>query len=97
MAKRKAINDYPIGQYILDALNDRGMRQEELASKTRISTAVINDIVKGRRSASPSQLVKFGIILGLDAIEMGRMQSDYEIMQIISPLMDSSEEPDSKP
>ena len=92
MAKRKSINEYPVGQYILDALKERGMSQAELAAKTRVSAPVINDIIKCRRPASAKQLVKFGLVLGLDAIEMGRMQSDYEIMQVINPLFEKSEE-----
>ena len=90
--KRKAINDCPIGQVISNALEVKGMTQAELATKTRISPPVINDIVKGRRSASAKQLVKFGIVLGIDAIELGRAQSDYEIMQVINPLIDGEDE-----
>lgn len=90
--KQKAINQYPLGQYILDKLKEKGMSQAELSSITRFSTPVINDIVKGRRSISAKQIVRIAILLGLDAIEVGRMQSDYEIIQVIKPLMEEDDE-----
>jgi len=88
---KKSINETPISEYINTALEKRGMTQAELATKSRISTPVINDIIKGRRGVSPRQIVKFSIILGLDAIELGRMQSDFEIMQIIAPMIDKED------
>jgi plasmid maintenance system antidote protein VapI len=90
--KRKSIQDYPIGAVIEGELKSKEMTQVELSARTRISQPVINDIVKGRRGANPAQLVKIGLILGLDAFELGRMQSDYEIMKIITPIIGKEQE-----
>ena len=89
--KRKAINNTPIGEIISKRLEDRGMTQAELSRLTRISTPVINDIVQGRRGISPKQIVSFALILGLDAIELGRMQSDYEIMSVMNPILEKED------
>ncbi len=90
--KRKAINTTPMGEIINKRLEEREMSQAELSRLTRISTPVINDIVQGRRGISPKQIVSFSLVLGLDAIELGRMQSDYEIMQVIQPLLERGQE-----
>lgn len=69
----------------------RGMSQAELAGLTNISTPVINDIIQGRRGLSPKQIVAFALILGFDAIELGRLQSDQEVMAIIEPMIKEDE------
>lgn len=74
-------------EIIKERMKARGMSQAELSALTRISTHVINDIVQGRRGLSSKQIVAFALILGLDAIELGRMQSDQEIMAIINPMI----------
>lgn len=89
--KRKAINTNPIGKIIQNRLEERDMSQADLSRLTRISTPVINDIVQGRRGISPKQIVSFSLVLGFDAIELGRMQSDYEIMQLIIPILEKEE------
>lgn len=89
--KKKAINMNPIGEIISKRLEERGMSQAELSRITKVSTPVINDIVKGRRGISPDQIVSFSLVLGLDALELGRMQSDYEIMQLIIPIMEKED------
>ena len=82
--KYKAINSTSVGEIIRKRLEDRGMSQVELSQLTRVSAPVINDIVKGRRGVSPKQIVSFALVLGLDAIELGRMQSDYEIISVMN-------------
>ena len=89
--KRKAINNTSIGEIISKRLEDRGMTQAELSRLTRISTPVINDIVQGRRGISPKQIISFALVLGFDAIELGRMQSDYEIMSLINPILENDD------
>lgn len=88
---KKAINRTPVIEIIKERMKARGMSQAELSALTRISTPVINDIVQGRRGLSPKQIVAFALILGLDAIELGRMQSDQEIMAIINPMIKGEE------
>lgn len=86
--KYKAINSTSVGEIIRKRLEDRGMSQVELSQLTRVSAPVINDIVKGRRGVSPKQIVSFALVLGLDAIELGRMQSDYEIISVMNPILE---------
>ena len=89
--KRKAINNTPTGEIISKRLEERGMSQIELSRLTRVSAPVINDIVQGRRGISPKQIVSFSLVLGLDAIELGRMQSDYEIMSVMNPILQNED------
>ena len=79
-----------MSELISKKLEERGMSQAELAKLARISTVTINELLANRRSFSAKQIVALSIVLGLDAIELGRMQSDYEIMQVINPLLDSN-------
>lgn len=89
--KYKAINSTSVGEIIRKRLEDRGMSQVELSKLTRVSTPVINNIVQGRRGVSPKQIVSFALVLGLDAIELGRMQSDYEIISVMNPILEKED------
>lgn len=89
--KYKAINNTSVGEIIRKRLEDRGMSQVELSKLTRVSTPVINDIIQGRRGVSLKQIVSFALVLGLDAIELGRMQSDYEIMSVMNPILEKED------
>ena len=89
--KHKAINRTPIIEIIKERMKARGMSQAELSALTGISDTVINFIVRGKRGLTPKQIVAFALILGLDAIELGRMQSDQEIMAIINPMIKEGE------
>lgn len=89
--KHKAINRTPAIEIIKERMKARGMSQAELSALTGNSTAVINFIVRGKRGLTPKQIVAFALILGFDAIELGRMQSDQEIMAIINPLIKEEE------
>lgn len=89
--RRKAINITPLKQIVGSKMEEIGMSQVELSRLTGISTPTLNDILAGRRNFSPKYLVRISMILGLDAIELGRMQSDYEIMQVIEPIMKGGE------
>jgi len=81
-----------MSELISKTLDDKGMSQAELAKLSRISTATINELLANRRAFSPKQIVTLSIVLGLDAIELGRMQSDHEIMQVIQPLLEKGQE-----
>ena len=89
--KHKAINRTPIIEIIKERMKARGMSQAELSALTGISDTVINFIVRGKRGLTPKQIVAFALILGFDAIELGRMQSDQEIMAIIHPMIKEGE------
>jgi plasmid maintenance system antidote protein VapI len=87
--KHKAINKTPIGEIIRKRLEDKGMTQVELSRLTRTSTPTMNDIIQGRRSISPKHIISLALVLGLDAIELGRMQSDYEIISAMNPILEN--------
>lgn len=89
---KRAINTTPIIDTIVSQLEAKKMSQKELSDIIGVSTPVVNDILKNRRSLSPKQIVRISIILGLDAVELGRMQSDYEIMRVLQPIIDNAGE-----
>ena len=92
MGKKRTIAVTPVGELILTKLKERGMTQAELATLSRIQPPTISDILAGRRPFNPAQIVAVALVLGLDAIELGRAKSDYEIMQVINPLLERNEE-----
>lgn len=90
--RKKAINITPMSELISKQLEDKGMSQAELARLAKMSTVTINDLLANRRTFTAKNIVSLSIVLGLDAIEFGRMQSDYEIMQVIQPLLERGQE-----
>lgn len=90
--RRKSINTTPMSELIIGKLNEKGMTQAELARHTGISEVTINDLIANRRQFSPKQIIAISLILGLDAIEFGRKQSDYRIMQEMRPYFNKEED-----
>ena len=48
---------------------------------------MLNDYLTGKRNIHAKHIVCIAMILGLDAIQMGRMQSDYKIINYMQSLM----------
>lgn len=90
--RRKAINTTPLTQIVSEKLEEKRMSQTELSRIAGISVPNLNEMLAGRRNFSPKYLVRISMVLGLDAIELGRMQSDYDIMQVIESIMKGGEE-----
>ena len=91
MPRKRAINLSPIADTISKRMEDKGVTQAELCRLTGIIQAAMSDMFVGRRKFAPNSIVKIAIVLGLDAIELGRMQSDYEIMQVLSSMINKEE------
>lgn len=89
--RKKAINITPMSAVVRRQLEKKGMTQAELAQRTGISPVTIHYLLENKRRYSPHLIVRISLILGIDAIELGRMQSDYEIMQVIQPIIDEEE------
>lgn len=87
MGKKRTIAITPVGDMILAKLKEKGLTQQELSELSGVQPPTISDIIAGRRSITPDACVAIAIILGMDAIELGRAQSDYEIMQVLNPIL----------
>lgn len=90
--RRRFINSTPIVDAIIKKMEERGMSQKELSDITGIPTPTLNEILGNKRRIQPRLIVPISIVLGLDAIELGRMQSDFEIVQVIQPIMEQNKQ-----
>ena len=87
MGKKRTIAVTPVGDMILAKLKEKGITQKELSELTGVQPPTISEILGGRRTITPEACVSIAIVLGMDAIELGRAQSDYEIMQVLNPIL----------
>jgi len=85
--KRKPVKDYPVGQAIAEALEKKGITQSELAARLNMSPGNLSAILHTGREVTSRMLVRIAIATGLDAFELGRMQSDFEIMKIVNSII----------
>jgi len=90
--KRKPVKDYPVGRAIAEALEKKGITQSELAARLNMEPGNLSAIIHDGRGVTSRMLVRIAIATGLDAFELGRMQSDYEIMKIIRPIIEKDRE-----
>lgn len=66
------------GEYILDELRARKMKQKELAVLTETSNSVLNEIIKWKRKISIPLAFKLERVLGISAETWLNMQRLYE-------------------
>lgn len=85
--KRTPVKDYPVGKAIVEALEKKGMTQNELAARINMAHGNLSAIIHSGREVTPRILVMIALATGLDAFELGRMQSDYEIMKTINSML----------
>ena len=85
--KKQKIVVSPIVDMIQNRLRERGMSQRQLSLNINVPTSVLNDYLSGKRDIHDRHIVCIAMILGLDAIQMGRMQSDYKIINYMQTLM----------
>jgi addiction module HigA family antidote len=57
----------PPGDILLEALDERGMSQSELARRTDRPTKTINEIVKGKAAITPETAIQLERVLGISA------------------------------
>ncbi len=55
-----------VGRNVLDALQDRGMSQTELADKMDVSKQVVSKIINGQKAINALEMKKIAGILGID-------------------------------
>lgn len=79
MSDRIPAEAFPPGEYLKDELEERGWTQEELASIIGRPTAVINQIISGKRGISPDTAREIGAALGTSAIFWMNLEAAYRL------------------
>lgn len=67
----------PPGETLLEALEDRGMTQAELAQRTGRPKKTINEIVKGKAAITPETALQFERVLGISATFWNNREQQY--------------------
>lgn len=67
------------GKILFDELRARNIKQSVFCRKNKISTVVLNEIIKGKRSVTARTAIKLENALGISAEFWMRLQAMYEI------------------
>lgn len=67
------------GEYIKDELEARGLHQQDLVDKMKVSKSEISLIIHGRRNVNPRIAVLLETALGIDAEFWMNLQIKYDI------------------
>jgi HTH-type transcriptional regulator/antitoxin HigA len=67
----------PPGEILLEALQDRGMTQSELARRTDRPIKTINEIIKGKAAITPETAIQFERVLQIGAGLWNGLESKY--------------------
>ncbi|MBF6590363.1 MAG: helix-turn-helix domain-containing protein [Ktedonobacterales bacterium] len=67
----------PPGETLLEALEDRGMTQVDLAQRTGRPKKTINEIVKGKTAITPETALQFERVLGIPATFWNNREQQY--------------------
>ena len=67
----------PPGETLLEALEERGMTQAELAQRTGRPKKTINEIVKGKAAITPETALQFERVLGIPATFWNKREQQY--------------------
>ncbi len=65
------------GEVLLEALEERGMSQAELARRTNRPMKTINEIVKGKAAITPETAIQLEVVLGIPASFWNNLESRY--------------------
>jgi HTH-type transcriptional regulator / antitoxin HigA len=80
----------PPGESVLEALEDIGMTQTELARRTERSVKNINQIIKGKAPITPGMAVHLERVLGVEAGFWSNLEANYRVdlarMEIVESL-----------
>ncbi len=68
----------PPGETLLEALEERGMTQAELAERTGRPKKTINGIVQGKVAITPETALQFERVLSIPAGFWSNLQRQYE-------------------
>ena len=67
----------PPGDILLEALEERGMSQSELARRTDRPIKTINEIIKGKAAITPETAIQFELVLGISARFWNGLESTF--------------------
>lgn len=70
------------GEYIIDELEARGMKQVDLANELSLSKSEINLIIHGKRSITVPIAIKLERVFGIDAEFWMNLQIKYDIEKL---------------
>lgn len=90
MKKENPINISPIATIITDRMKAKGINNKQLSEITGIPAPMFSEWFGGKRRFPAKGIVVMASALGLDAYELGRMNSDYYISQAIRVLYDKA-------
>jgi len=79
MSERGMAEAFPPGEFLRDELDERGWTQEEFASIIGRPTAVVNQILSGKRGISPETAREIGAALGTSAIFWMNLEAAYRL------------------
>ena len=65
------------GEILLDALEERGMSQAELARRMNRPVKTINEIVKGKAAITPDTAIQLELVLGIAASVWNNLEGRY--------------------
>ncbi len=68
----------PPGETLIDALEERGMRQKELAERMNRPEKTINEIVKGKNAITPETALQLEKVLGIPANFWIQREAHYQ-------------------
>lgn len=68
-----------VGEVIKDELSACNMKQSELSELTGIQKSILNDVIKGKRSLTPEMALLLENVLGLSAVYLMNIQTQYEL------------------
>lgn len=77
----------PAGSFILDAMERKRMTRKDLAEKTFYDSSMISKYIMGDVHMTGKAIVRISLILGLDPVTLGRLQSDYEVTLAVKAAM----------
>lgn len=67
------------GLVLRDELESRGISQRGLAAKMDVPPSQLNEIIKGKRNLTAEYALMIEAILGIPAVPLLRMQTDYNL------------------
>jgi HTH-type transcriptional regulator/antitoxin HigA len=65
------------GEILLEALQDRGMTQAELAQRLARPSKTVNEIIKGKSAITPETAIQLELVLGISAAFWTGLETQY--------------------
>ena len=78
---------FPPGEFLLDAINDRGWTQTEFAEIIARPTRLVNEVIAGKRAISPDTAREFSAALGTSPEYWMNLETAYQLSKT-SPAAD---------